>query len=119
MAVLQDDYISHDPIANAKLTFSDLSEEQALFWAKQMPDQSTPSFSDGLSYAGYKDVNVDYVILEEDMIIPVQYQEAMVDFLEKQESKTVGVYRLKSGHCVNASHPEELAEILRQIVNSS
>lgn len=114
---LQDDYISHDPVVNAKFTFSDLPEEEALAWAQQMPEQSTASFSDGLSYPGYKDVKVDYVVLEEDMIIPMQYQEAMIDYLEKQEGKTVDVYRLKSGHCANASKLEELANILRQILS--
>lgn len=84
-----------------------------------MPDHSTASFKEGLSYAGYADVDIGYIVLEDDMIIPVSYQEMMIQFLEKEKGKSVDVYRLKSGHCPNASKPEELAEILRKIVAKS
>lgn len=107
--------MDHDPEPNSKLTFSDLPAEEALAWAKKMPPHSLPSFEESLSYAGYNDVDVAYIVLENDMIIPPAGQEAMVQFLE-QQGKAVDVYRLQSGHCPNASQPQQLADIIQEIV---
>lgn len=105
-----------EPVTSSKLIFSDLQGEEGLLWAKKMPQHSTLSFREGLSYPGYKDVDIAYVLCELDMAVPLSSQEAIIQFLE-QQGKVVDVYRLQSGHCPNVSQLKRLAEVLRQIVD--
>ncbi|ROV86848.1 hypothetical protein VSDG_10176 [Cytospora chrysosperma] len=74
---VQDDYMSIEPIANAPLTFSDLPKNEALDWAKLMLEHSTASFKENLAYAGYNDVEVHYIICEDDMIVPADVVEIL------------------------------------------
>lgn len=53
---MQDDYMTLDPKGHATHTFSDLPFDEAFELAKQMPEHSTPSFREPLTYPGYNDV---------------------------------------------------------------
>ncbi|KAH7310603.1 Alpha/beta hydrolase fold-1 [Stachybotrys elegans] len=112
---LEDDYMHLDAEASAPLTFSDLPPEEALRLAKQMPDHSTSSFREKLTYAGYNDVDVYYIVCEEDKIIPPEGQQGMIQFL-KSTGKDVGVFSMKCGHCPVSSQPENLSKIITDIL---
>lgn len=60
--VSQDDYMNCDPVTSSKLIFSDLQDEEGLLWTKKIQQHSTLSFREGLSYPGYKDVDIAYIL---------------------------------------------------------
>jgi hypothetical protein len=102
--------------ANAPLTFSDLPAEQGLALAKQMSWHSTPSFKEKLTYAGYNDVEVHYVVCKGDMIVPLEYQYAMIELVKASSGREVGVHELDCGHAPTSSQPDNVAKIFKDIV---
>ncbi|PNP73414.1 hypothetical protein FNYG_13241 [Fusarium nygamai] len=113
---IRDDYMSLNLEDNAPLTFSDLPAEESLAWAKEMPDHSTASFKEQLTYPGYNDVEVHYIVCEEDKIIPPEHQYGMIEFLRSSTGNEVKVHKLNSGHAPNASKPDNLAQIIKGII---
>lgn len=81
-----------------------------------MSVHSTLSFKEKLSYPGYNDVEVHYIFCEEDLIIPPQFQQAMIDVIKASSGNEVQVHSIKSGHCPTHSQPDNLAKILKGIV---
>ncbi|RYP43909.1 hypothetical protein DL768_009577 [Monosporascus sp. mg162] len=115
---VNDDYMTVDPIANAPLTFSDLPEDEALSWANQMSEQSTASFKEKLHYPGYKDVEVHYIVCEDDKIVPPQYQYAMIETAKRSSGREVTLHGIKSGHVPVISQPDSVMRILKYIIDS-
>ena len=107
-----------DPAGNAPLSFSDMSPDEGLKWAKQMGDHSTRSFKEKLTYAGYNDVDVHYILCQDDMIIAPEHQRSMIGLIEQSSGHAPKVYELKSGHCPTHSQPQELLKILQDILSS-
>lgn len=98
--------------------FSDLPQQDAVKYARKMSEHSTPSFHQKLSYGGYSDVDVHYIVCEADKIIPPPGQLAMVDLLKNVTGKEPGVHKINSDHCPTHSHPDELLKILKDIVGT-
>ena len=105
----------HNKEESAKITFSDLSPAEGAKWTHDMPEHSTVSFHGKLTHAGYKDLPVSYMLCEEDRILPIAYQEALVERLEKETGRTVDVHRIKAAHCPNASQPAMVVEVVRRV----
>ncbi|KAL0939887.1 prolyl aminopeptidase protein [Colletotrichum truncatum] len=112
---VDDDYMRITPEGTASLTFSDLPPGQALEAAKQMSEHSTPSFKEKLTYPGYNDVEVHYIVCEEDRLVLPEHQLAMVEFLKGSTGRDINVHKLQSGHAPVASQPENLAKIVAEI----
>jgi hypothetical protein len=104
-----------EPVANAKDNFSDLSTEEGIAWAKQMPEHSTASFGGELTYAGYKDVPVSYLFTEKDQTVTPEMQQVCIDNIEQATGNKVDVRRLDSGHFPFLSRPNEVAQIIRKV----
>ncbi|KAI9147425.1 putative hydrolase R7 [Paramyrothecium foliicola] len=112
---IDDDYMRVTPEGNAPLTFSDLPSDKALEFAKQMAEHSTPSFKEKLSYPGYNDVEVHYIVCEEDRLVLAEHQLGMIEFLKTSTGKAINVHRLQSGHAPVISQPENVAKIVSEI----
>ncbi|KAF4338936.1 hypothetical protein FBEOM_7112 [Fusarium beomiforme] len=115
---LEDDYMTLDPEGHAKYTFSDLPFEQALELAKQMPEHSTASFREPLTYPGYNDVDVHYILCEQDQIIPPQFQRAMIEGAKALSGREVTVHNLDSGHVPVISQPDNVSKIVKEIIGA-
>lgn len=98
------------------LTFSDLPEAEAIKWAQDMGVHSIPSFKEKLTYAGYNDVDVHYVFCGTDKIIAPEHQQAMIGLIEQSSGKAPTVHKMDSDHCPVVSHQEELASIIKTII---
>jgi hypothetical protein len=117
----QDDYMTiTDLSSSAPGTINHIpaTDAIALLTKINMTTHATPSFKQSLTYAGYKDVAVNYILCEDDKIIPAPYQEAMIGTIQKAKGseKDVEVHRINSDHVPNVSHPEELLEIIKKIL---
>ena len=114
---IQDDYMFIDGKASAANTFSALSIEEAHKRAANFSEHSTLSFKEKASHEGWKDVDeVHYILCGKDNIIPPPGQQGMVDMMEGTGQK-VKVWELKeSDHAPMESFPDELVEVLGQII---
>lgn len=108
-----------DPSESGPLTFGDLPEAEALKWAESMNVHSVPSFSEKLTYAGYNDVDVHYILCEKDKIIAPEHQQAMIGMIEQSSGQAPTVHKINSDHAPTVSHPDELAKIVKSIVKGS
>jgi pimeloyl-ACP methyl ester carboxylesterase len=105
-----------DAEVNASLTFSDVPAEQALELAKQMDVHSTPSFKEKLTYPGYNDVEVHYIVCEQDLVIPPAFQRRMIEGIEASTGRDVMVHTLESGHVPISSQPENTSKIIKKVI---
>lgn len=87
-----------------------LPQEEGEAWAGKMTAHSAASFGGALTYAGYKDVPVSYLICEEDLIIPAGSQSRMVDLVEHETSRKVDVTRIPAGHAPNITATQAVVD---------
>ncbi|MFE0257990.1 alpha/beta hydrolase [Streptomyces sp. NPDC059010] len=85
--------------------YADAAPEDAERAAARLVLQSVKSFGEPVTTAGWKTVPSSYIICEQDMAMPVAFQESMAIRSER-------VYRLSSSHSPFLSMPAELAGII-------
>lgn len=116
---LQGDYmVITDFSISGPLTYSDLPDDEAMKWASTMDVHSVPSFKEKLTYAGYNDVDVHYILCGKDKIIAPEHQQAMIGLVEQSSGQAPTVHKLESDHCPVVTHQEELASIVKTVLSS-
>ncbi|KAF0639322.1 hypothetical protein NXS19_006691 [Fusarium pseudograminearum] len=113
--IIEDDYMTLTPEC-APFIYSESPPEEALKLARELPQHSTASYRDQLTYAGYKDAEVHYIICEQDKLVFPEYQFGMLELLKGMTNGKVGVHKIQSGHAPHLSQPDNLTKIIRQIV---
>ncbi|EMR68671.1 hypothetical protein UCREL1_4317 [Eutypa lata UCREL1] len=91
----------------AATSFSHMPPEESERWARKLQKHSAASFASPLTYAGYKDVPVSYLLCEEDRAIPAAVQKAGIELIERESGRPVDVTSIKTGHCPTLSAPKE------------
>ncbi|KAI1811924.1 Alpha/beta hydrolase fold-1 [Poronia punctata] len=98
----------------AEIVFSDLPLEEGKYWARKLVKQSAASYASNLTYAGYKDVPVSYLIAEQDRSIKPATQKSQIEMIERVSGNKVDVSSVQSGHALPISHPQQVTDwILR------
>ncbi|MEV5177421.1 alpha/beta hydrolase [Streptomyces flaveolus] len=85
--------------------YADADPQDAERAAARLVLQSVKSFSEPVTTAGWKTVPSSYIICEQDMAMPVAFQESMAIRSERS-------YRLPSSHSPFLSMPAELARVI-------
>ncbi|KAF7174214.1 hypothetical protein CNMCM6106_008331 [Aspergillus hiratsukae] len=111
---IKDGYSIFD-IAYGDWMFTGLPESERGYWAQKFTSHSVNCWFGKLTYAGYKDIPVSYLICEEDAILPVDIQQRYVDTLKEQTGKEVDVHRLKADHFPSISQPKLLVDIIQKL----
>jgi hypothetical protein len=96
-----------NPAATAKITLNHLPLSEGEAWVKLFPKHSAVSFDNELTYAGYKDVQVSYLLCEEDLCIPATVQRAEIEMMEKESGRKVYVTSIKADHCPNVTSTQK------------
>ncbi|KAI0971519.1 Alpha/beta hydrolase fold-1 [Xylaria arbuscula] len=91
------------------ILYSDVPAEVGEAGFANFTRQSSASFATPLTYAGYCDVPVSYLVCEDDLIIPRHLQEAGIAMIEQHSGHKVHVTSVKAGHFPTTSLPQELA----------
>ncbi|KAI1125700.1 alpha/beta-hydrolase [Nemania abortiva] len=94
----------------AEVVFSDLPLEEGEAWAKKLVKQSAASYKSNLTYGGYKDVPVSYLVAERDRSISPASQESQIKMIERVSGNKVDVSRVDSGHVPPVSHPQQVID---------
>lgn len=79
----------------------ELSEDEGARLASGLSYHSSTSFTNPLTYAGYKDVAVSYLLCEKDIIIPPESQTDMIELVERESGNKVDVTKVQAGHAPN------------------
>lgn len=95
---------------SASLCFSDLPKEEQLQWQSRFALHSAVSFTNPLTYAGYKDVPVSYLLCEDDLVIPADWQRKEIEMIEAETGRKVDITSIKSGHCPTVKHLDEVVD---------
>jgi hypothetical protein len=110
----------HDPIsASAAIAFSDLPPEEGETWVKEFSRHSAVSFGTELTYAGYKNIPVSYLLCVDDQCIPLKTQKEGIELIEKVSGKKVDVTSINSGHCPTVSKPQEVVEWILDVARKA
>ncbi|KAI0972009.1 Alpha/beta hydrolase fold-1 [Xylaria arbuscula] len=98
----------------AEVVFSDLPLEEGKYWARKLVKQSVISYANNLTYGGYNDVPVSYLVAEADRSIPSTVQRSQIEMIERVSGNKVDVSSVDSGHVLPVSHPHQVIDwILR------
>jgi hypothetical protein len=90
-----------------------------LKWAKKTKEHSVATFAAPLTYPGYKDVPVSYLIAEEDAVITPENQLQEIERIEKESGAKVDVHRVKTSHSGYIVNPEEVTEVIVKVAKLS
>lgn len=112
-------YISYDIELALQFSLSDVPREQALRGASMFfQEMSAASQVDALTWAGYKDIPSTFIITTKDQALSVARQQVAVEVLKEFAPDEAGpeILEIESGHAPNVSKPEELAAMLKGIL---
>lgn len=87
--------MSLEPEGHAPATFSDLPHAEGVAWTKNMSQHSAPSFQTKLTYPGYEDAPVSYILCEEDKCVPPELQQSIIQMIEEESGRRVDVLRIR------------------------
>ncbi|GAP91984.2 putative alpha beta hydrolase family protein [Rosellinia necatrix] len=94
----------------AEIVFSDLPRPEGEAWARRLVKHSAASFAGNLTYGGYRDVPVAYLVAEDDRSLQPATQRAQIDMIERVSGREVDVTSIRSGHAVPVSHPQDVID---------
>ncbi|PYH92589.1 alpha/beta-hydrolase [Aspergillus ellipticus CBS 707.79] len=95
-----------DITATAAACFSDMPPAEGLEWMHRFTRHSASSMVAPLTYAGYKDVPVSYLLCAGDLIIPAGVQQKRIDMIARESGREVDVTVIPTGHVPIASAPD-------------
>ena len=104
----------HEPTGSARVNLSDLPYEKGIKFAAQFSHQSTPSFQNELTYAGYRYIPSAFIMCDKDLVLPLDFQKSRVELLERESGTNVKVVHCISGHCPNLNMPEKVAALVQE-----
>ena len=99
--------VHDDPAATARIILQHMSPEEGETIVKKFAKHSYVSFINELTFAGYKDIPVSYLLCEDDLCIPANVQRAGINMMEKKNGRKVDVISIKADHCPNWTAEKE------------
>ena len=84
-------------------------------WAKKFPAHSAQTFATPLTYAGYKDVPVTYLLAESDQLILPEVQLKIIENIESARGEKIDVLKYDVGHFPHISQPGIIVEAIQKV----
>ncbi|CAI6097546.1 unnamed protein product [Clonostachys chloroleuca] len=109
-------YYPNDTLT-AKVVFSDVSLEQGLIWAKELVTHSAISFTSLLTYPGYADVPVAYLVADGDLSIAPKTQRSQIEMIEKVSGNKVDVTTTSAGHVPPVTAPDDVVNWILSVAS--
>ncbi|PYI09624.1 alpha/beta-hydrolase [Aspergillus sclerotiicarbonarius CBS 121057] len=110
-------WMSHvDRAAIAAACFSDMPPDEGMAWTRRFTRHSAASMADPLTYAGYQDVPVSYLLCGGDRVVPAGVQQAAIDMVARESGREVDVTVVATGHAPVVSAPELVVDWIVQVV---
>ncbi|KAH8705739.1 Alpha/Beta hydrolase protein [Talaromyces proteolyticus] len=96
-----------DPAATASIICQELPSKEGEAIIRGFAKHSAQSFGNELTYAGYKHVPASYLLCEEDLAGPPDFQRHMIAVVEEASGRKVDVTSIKAGHCPHLTAEKE------------
>ena len=87
-----------------------MPKDEGEFWAAKLTKHSSTSFANPLTYAGFKDVPVSYLLCENDRAISPLVQRAGIEMIEKESGNKVDVTSIPGDHVAPLSSKTEVVD---------
>ncbi|KAF2762212.1 alpha/beta-hydrolase [Pseudovirgaria hyperparasitica] len=117
LKLVDDRLINIDPAASARNTYNPLAFTKALEWAQGMQPHSDISYQGAVSSLGYDHAPVSYLRCTKDMIVVPELSSTYYQKIADRTGTKPDLYEIETGHCPNASAPDELVDILIEIAS--
>ncbi|KAK5197987.1 hypothetical protein LTR99_009405 [Exophiala xenobiotica] len=111
--------LQEDPAGTARLILQHLSPEEGEAIVRDFAKHSATCFVNELTYAGYKDIPVSYLVCEDDLIGSPEMQRAGIDMIEQVSGRKVDVTSIKSGHCPNLAAKKETIDWILSVAKKA
>ncbi|KAJ5261343.1 hypothetical protein N7478_011938 [Penicillium angulare] len=95
-----------------------LSEEELETCVASLGRWNGSVLSQPLKQCSWREIPVAYIYTLSDITLPLHYQKSMVEIMNAAGCD-VKTFEIESGHCPTMTKPEELAIIIKQIVNGA
>lgn len=99
------------------MVFSDVSLEQGLIWAKELVTHSAASFTSLLTYPGYADVPVAYLVADGDLSIAPKTQRSQIEMIENVSGNKVDVTITSAGHVPSVTAPDDVVNWILSVAS--
>ncbi|KAI0179473.1 alpha/beta-hydrolase [Hypoxylon sp. FL1284] len=120
MAVGEDGWFYYpSPTVTAEIVFSDLPLEESKYWASKLVKHSAACFTSNLTYEGYKDVPVSYLVSEGDLSIAPATQKSQIEMIEQVSGRKVDVSSVDAGHVPSISQPQQVIDLILGVAQKS
>ncbi|RVX74127.1 hypothetical protein B0A52_01959 [Exophiala mesophila] len=104
------------PAATAKISLSSLPLEESEPLIRDLAKHSAVSFTNNLTYAGYRDVPVSYLLCTADLCVPPAVQRKGIDMIERVSGTRVKVTEVACDHGVNHTSPDKVVAWIMSVV---
>ncbi|KAF2152255.1 alpha/beta-hydrolase [Myriangium duriaei CBS 260.36] len=91
-----------------------LSDEETDEYLRSLNLWNGKCMYDGIERSAWREIPVMYVQTTQDMTVPLDYQKDMIEKM-KAANAVVNTAELATGHCPNATMPNECAEIIKKV----
>lgn len=108
-----------DPTATAAMLCPDLPTEEGEALVKGFAKHSAQSFGNELTYAGYRNIPVSYLLCEKDEAGPPEFQREMIAMIEEASGRKVDVTSVQTGHFPNLAAEKETVEWIVNLVKKA
>ena len=102
--------LMEDPAATAGMICQKLPPKEGGAVVRDFAKHSAQSFGNELTHAGYKDIPTSYLLCEEDLAGPPDFQREMIAMIEEASGRKVDVTSVKADHCPNLSAEKKTVE---------
>ena len=114
------DFIGPPAAATVKVLVGSLSEDEQKHYDNLLRPQSAKAFSDKMTYAGYLHIPTTIVIGERDECVPTSLMHQNVDaVIAKGQADIRKISLPNAEHCMMVTQPDEVMNILMDIVSRS
>ena len=93
--------------------------EESTVFIKTFANFSSYAYQDKLTYEGYKDIPVSYLLCELDQVLPPWLQQEGIDTVEKVSGNKVHVTKIQGDHCPNWTSEHEVIDWLVDLSDRS
>jgi hypothetical protein len=108
-----------DIAATARVAFSGLPQAEGEAWARGFVQHSAISFTNQLTYPGYKDVPVSFLLCEDDMCIPKNIQRDAIELIESESGNKVDAISIDADHCPMVSNKLSFIDWILAVVEKA
>ncbi len=111
--------LAEDPAATAGMICQRLPLKEGEEVVRNFAKHSAQSFGNELTYAGYEKIAASYLLCQEDLAGPPEFQREMIAMIEEASGRKVDVTSILADHFPSLSAEKETIKWILKVVKKS